>query len=275
MSGPAILHRAISTLLGYETRGVILAPGVLVALRLFLHHKGARVILLSDREYYGPEHFPGLDVHVAPFAELAPASKRLHPDAVLASVVSWTGQVADPERLVRDLAVRHQGHRPMVCLDWCQAGAAGFPPARGLDADLILGDATKWLVPAGIRDRLAFAVGREEGVEPLLECFAGLYLSGGYEGRREARWIDPLTLAEVASAITELEADRDRLSGRHAQNMRLARAIAQRNGLDEPESALLWFPGREPGELDLDDLPSQDLVWRIDAGVRVTCQVAP
>lgn len=299
-----VLRATISELLGRDAHRAILAPGALVALRLLFHHEGVSSVLLSDREYYAAAHFPDLEVHVAPFDDLGSAVERFSPGAVVASLVSWRGEVGavdalcgslraltpgDGERDLRTgggaVGARDSGappggspggrERPLVCLDWCHAGAVGFPPADGLDADLVFGDVSKWLVPALTPDRVAFLLAREDTEPALRSCFGGLYRSGGGRTAREARWIDDARLKEVADRVRGAASDRNRLHARHQGNMELARIVARANGHPEPEAAILWFPDTSPEELDLSALPSPDLAWETDAGVRVLCQAAP
>lgn len=277
MSDGEILRATISDILGRDARSAILAPGALVALRLLFHHEGVTSVLLSDREYYAAGHFPDLEVHVAPFEDLGPAVERFSPGAVVASLVSWRGEVGEVESLCGSLREDSpEGRRPpLICLDWCHAGAAGFPPADGLDADLVFGDVSKWLIPAETPDRVAFLLAREELEPALRSCFGGLYRSGGGHTAREARWIDDARLKEVAERIRRATTDRARLGERHEKNMELARTVARANGHPDPEAAILWFPDTSAGDLDLGALPSPELAWETDAGVRVLCQAAP
>lgn len=109
MTDAEVVRATLSDLLERRADQAILAPGALVALRLFFHHQNVHRVLLSDREYYAAGHFPGLEVHVAPFDELVDAAQRFEPDAVLASLVSWRGQTGDVEALGRDLRERFPG----------------------------------------------------------------------------------------------------------------------------------------------------------------------
>lgn len=292
MSDTDVLRSTISDMLGRNAGEAILAPGALVALRLLFHHRGASTILLSDREYYAAGHFPDLEVHVAPFEDMGEAVRRFSPDAVVASLVSWRGQVGDVEGLCRSLRETASGRspasdernrsgppdpsgRPLVCVDWCHAGAAGFPSAEGLSADVLFGDASKWLIPAATPDRVAFLLGGAELTPTLRSCFGGLYRSGGGRTAREARWISDATLEEVAKRVRGAASDRSRLDARHARNMELARTVAEDNGQSAPDAAILWFPGASASDLDLGALPSPELAWETEAGVRVLCQAAP
>ena len=284
MSDAGAIRSTLSDLLGRSAEEAILAPGALVALRLLFHHQGVYEVLLSDREYYAAGHFPDLEVHVAPFDELTSAAERLSPDAVVASRVSWRGRVGDVASLCEDLRTAFRGGsragrtarpRPLICVDWCHAGAVGFPSAADIRADVLFGDVSKWLIPAGTPDRLAFLLGSDELSHPLRSCFEGLYGSGGGRTAREARWIDGRILEEVARSVRGAGSDRTVLRARHEANMKLARTVAEANDHPAPESALLWFPGVAPSELDLDALPSPDLAWDTGAGVRVLCQAEP
>lgn len=294
MSHAEVIRATLSDILGRRSSEAVLAPGALVALRLFFHHQGVRTVLLSDREYYAPELFPDLEVHRAPFGELAAAAERLSPDAVVASLVSWRGEVGDVEALGRNLRKRagtgagdpargtpaegrstSGSEGPLFCVDWCHAGAVGFPSAAGLRAHVLFGDASKWLIPARTPDRLAFLLGSEDLSGPLRSCFEGLHESGGELAAREARWIDGRTLEEVARRVEGAAADRSVLRARHLENMELARSVAEANDHPPPVSALLWFPSASRSELDLDLLPSPELAWETGAGVRVLCQASP
>ena len=284
MSEADVIRSTLSDLLGRNAKEAILAPGALVALRLFFHHQGVCTVLLSDREYYAPGHFPDLQVHVAPFGELASAAERLSPDAVVASVVSWRGRVGDVASLSDELRKRFRAgprsgrtrrERPLICVDWCHAGAAGFPSAVGVRFDVLFGDVTKWLIPPRAPDRLAFLLGSEDLSPSLRSCFEGLHAAGGGRAAREARWIDGRTLEEVARSVDGAASDRKLLRARHEANMRLARVVAEANDHAAPASALLWFPGVRPSDLDLGALPSHEQAWDTGAGVRVICQVEP
>jgi len=273
VSDADVIRATVSGMLGRDAERAILAPGALVALRLLFHHEGVSSVLLSDREYYAAAHFPDLEVHIAPFEDLAPAAERFSPGAVVASLVSWRGEVGDVEGLCRSLG--EVDVSPLVCLDWCHAGAVGFPEAEGLDADLLFGDVSKWLIPARAPDRMAFLLGGEDLDAPLRSCFGGLYRSGGGRTAREARWIDDARLGEVAERVRDVAIDRDRLRARHEKNMALARTMAHANGQPEPDAAILWFPDASAEALDLTALPSPGLAWETDAGVRVLCQAEP
>ncbi|MFW6199107.1 MAG: hypothetical protein ACOC8K_00915 [Gemmatimonadota bacterium] len=281
MSDADVIRSTLSDLLERSAEEAILAPGALIALRLFFHQQEVYKVLLSDREYYAAGHFPDLEVHVAPFGELTSAAERLSPDAVVASLVSWRGRVGDVASLCDDLRKRFRGGfragrtargRPLICVDWCHAGAAGFPSAVGVRSDVLFGDVSKWLIPARAPDRLAFLLGTEDLSPSLRSCFEGLHASGGGRAAREARWVDGRTLEEVARSVEGTAADRKLLRSRHEANMKLARTIAEANDHPAPASALLWFPGVGSSELELGALPSPELAWDTGAGVRVLCQ---
>lgn len=269
------MRKIVGSILGRSADDSVLAPGALVALRLFLQERDARSVLLSDREYYGPEHFPGLTVTVAPMADLATAAERTRPDLVLASLVSWRGDLADIQALASDLGLGERSDAPLLCVDWCHAGAAGFPSAEGLAADLVIGDATKWLTPASEPDRVAFLFALSDRVGDLAEAFSGLYLSGAPDHPRSARWVDPGVLDEMRHAVPEAALDLDRRTAWHDRNLELARRVARANGAAPPDTAIVWLPERSREDCDLSELPSEGLAWETCGGVRILCQAGP
>lgn len=269
------MRKVVGSILGRPASEAVLAPGGLVALRLFLQRRGARRVLLSDREYYGPEHFPGLTVNVAPMADLTAAAALHRPDIVLASLVSWRGDLTDIEALGSALGLGEQPAAPLLCVDWCHAGAAGFPSAEGLRADLVLGDATKWLTPASEPDRLAFLLPLSDRVTDLADAFSGLYLSGAPDHPRSARWVDPAVLDEMRAAVPDAGLDPDRRASWYERNLELARRVARANGAPPPDTAIVWLPDRSRSNCDLGELPSEGLAWETCGGVRILCQAGP
>jgi hypothetical protein len=248
---------------------LVLAPGVLAALRLFLGARGVRRIVMSDVEYYGPAHFPEFDVHVAMLDAIVDECTRTRADAVIVSTVSYRGMYVPVNEIARRLRDSLGDRAPLVVADATQNGAAGFPRIDRLGADICCGDASKWVTPFSVDDRLAYLWFASASLRDEAQRVFGAFFQATAtpRGRCAARWLTPEHLAELDEAIRRRRITRSSLKAKHAANLALASSLASSLGLEPPPTAILWVPGEA-------SLPAwaRPLSWAFPGlGTRVLC----
>ena len=271
------LRETISDLLEvHHSDRIILAPGILVALRALFSHLHIERIALTSEEYYGVEHFPTATVRAASCDALFDLRLTGDSEAVLASPASWRG-VRQPVAELFDSIRKTSGKRaPLLVADYAHAGSVGFPSADRLGADVICGDLEKWILPPDWNTRVAFLWFR---TQPLflraVEAFRSFFLAtNSSDVSMLARWVEPADVLAVSRGLASLGVTPDQLRARHRSDMRLARELASRvEPARIPETSILWF---EEGELDgetLEELEKLGLVWRLPGrGTRVLCR---
>jgi hypothetical protein len=271
------LRATISDLLEvHHSDRIILAPGILVALRALFSHLHIERIALTSEEYYGAEHFPGATVRAASCDALFDPRLTGDSEAVLASPASWQG-VRQPVAELFDSIRKTLGKgAPLLVADYAHAGSIGFPSADRLGADVICGDLEKWILPPDWNTRVAFLWFR---TQPLflqaVEAFRPFFLATkASDVSPLARWVEPADVLTVSRGLASLGVTPDQLRVRHRADMRLARELASRvEPARIPETSILWF---EEGELDgetLEELEKLGLVWRLPGrGTRVLCR---
>jgi hypothetical protein len=142
------LRATISDLLEVQhSDRIILAPGILVALRVLFSHLHIERIALTSEEYYGAEHFPGATVRAASCDALFDPRLTGDSEAVLASPASWRGARQPVAELFDSIRKRLGEGAPLLVADYAHAGSVGFPSVDRLGADVICGDLEKWILP--------------------------------------------------------------------------------------------------------------------------------
>ena len=255
---------------------IILAPGILVALRILFSHLQIERIALTSEEYYGAEHFPGATVRAARCDALLDSLRTGDFHAVLASPASWRGTRQPVAELFDSIRKQPGRSAPLLVADYAHAGSVGFPSADRLGADVICGDLEKWILPPDRNTRVAFLWFR---TQPLFlraaKAFRPFFLATKTSDvSLSARWVDPADVLAVSRGLGALGVTPDQLRVRHRADMRLARELA--NSVEPariPETSILWF---EEGELDgdtLEELEKLGLAWRLPGrGTRVLCR---
>jgi len=271
------LRATISDLLEvHHSDRIILAPGILVALRVLFSHLHIERIALTSEEYYGVEHFPAATVRADSCDALFDPRLTGDVEAVLASPASWRG-VRQPVAELFDSIRKTLGKRaPLMVADYAHAGSVGFPPVDRLGADVICGDLEKWILPPDWNSRVAFLWFR---TQPLflraVEAFRSFFLAtNSSDVAMLARWVEPADVLAVSRGLASLGVTPDQLRARHRADMRLARELASRvEPARTPETSILWFDeGELEGEM-LEELEKLGLVWRLPGrGTRVLCR---
>jgi selenocysteine lyase/cysteine desulfurase len=254
---------------------VVLAPGILCALRYLLQAAGVERLVLTTDEYYGPRHFGNMTVRTAPATALAARVARTRADAVIASVVSWRGHPLPVSDLFGDIRARFGTRTPLLVADYTHAGALGFPPVRGLNADVVCGDPERWLLSPRHCSKLAFLWVRSPRLHrQARRAFAPFFLSMHAQDQdRSARWADPREVHEFAAWLERARLTRARLHGRHEANLRLKQKLAAALGIDGSDrAAVLWTDAKVPTRLRR-SLDRAGLLWQADARhTRVICR---
>jgi hypothetical protein len=271
------LRRNISEFLGVRhSDRIVLAPGILVALRILFSHLRIKRILLTSEEYYEESHFPGESVQVAPCEAIPELLQTRSFEALVASPASWRGARQPVAELFGWCRKALASRAPLLVADYAHAGSIGFPPAESLGADVVCGDLEKWILPPDWNSRVAFLWLRTDRLsESAGEAFRPFFLAtASSDVPMLARWLDPADVLAVSGKLTESNITRGQLQERHRADMKLATDLAGRLGRSGvPETSILWV---EEGELDretLDDLETRGLVWRFPGrGSRVLCR---
>jgi hypothetical protein len=271
------LRATISDLLEvHHSDRIILAPGILVALRALFSHLHIERIALTSEEYYGAEHFPTATVRAASCDALFDPRLRGDSEAVLASPASWRGIRQPVAELFDSIRKRLGEGAPLLVADYAHAGSVGFPSVDHLGADVICGDLEKWILPPDWNTRVAFLWFRTQSLFlQAVEAFRSLFLATNTSDvSMLARWVEPADVLTVSRGLESLGVTPDQLRVRHRADMRLALELASRVEPERiPETSILWF---EEGVLDgetLEELEKLGLVWRLPGrGTRVLCR---
>ena len=271
------LRATISDLLEvHHSDRIILAPGILVALRVLFSHLQIERIALTSEEYYGVEHFPGATVRAASCDALFDPLLTGDFEAVVASPASWRGRRQPVAELFASIRKRLDQSAPLLVADYAHAGSVGFPSADQLGADVICGDLEKWILPPDWNTRVAFLWFRTQRLFlSAVEAFRPFYLATkASDVSNSARWVEPADVIAVSRGLESLGVTPDQLRARHRADMRLARELASSVVPARiPETSILWF---EEAELDgntLEQLEKLGLVWRFPGrGTRVLCR---
>jgi hypothetical protein len=253
-------------------RRIVLAPGILSALRHLFTVLGVERLALTAEEYYAPRHFPGIQVSSAPAAEMLPLIRESRPQVVVVSVVSWQGEPLPVAEIFAEIRAQ-RGNAPLLVADYTHGGAIGFPAITALNADLVCGDAEKWLLPRG-PSKLGFLwLGSPALFRVARAAFAPLFLAvDAPADPRSARWVDPLDVARIGRWLADARLTRPKLAGQHQANLRMKRTIAETIGIESRgESSVIWTTARIPAPLHK-RLESLGLMWRTGTHTRILCR---
>ena len=260
---------------GAAPSAVVLAPGTLVALRLVFGALGIKRVALSIGEYFGAASFPELAADVADVYEVPDLVARRRPGAVVLSAVTWRGEQPPLGSLFRHIRQKLGARAPLLVADYAHAGAAGFPRVADAEADVVVGDATKWITPPTWPDRIGFLWFRSAAHRALArKLFAPFYLAlAGPTAQLEARWVDPAAVEKIAAFRMSAKPTRKELVARAARDLALAKRMAGWCGAPQPASSLLWIASAEGVAKIPSWVEAQGLLWRPPAGgARVMCR---
>ena len=271
----ARVRRDIARLFGAApTARLVLAPGLLTALRHLFAGAGIDRLVLTADEYYAARHFPGLAVESVPASRLVAHVLRSRPRAVICSVVSWQGRALPLPSFFSEIRRALGARTPLLIADYTHAGACGFPPVASLNADIVGGDPEKWLLPPRHDSRLAFLWMRSPALlRQTARTFSPFFLAlPGETDPRSARWLDPEALRETAQWLAASRLTRQVLIDRHQENLRLRQRIARRLGVAvEDDSSVLWTNRPIPSAL-AKRLLRRGLLWRAAGRARILCR---
>src|ERR1051325_4687153 len=271
-SGDA-LRRLLSKLIGADYPGqIVLCPGILIGVQTLFANLGLRRILITTQEYYEPWHFPFLETGRIEVSSLPDLVQRAT-EAIIVSVVSWRGEVLPVRRIFTRLRADLGSACPLLVADYTHAGAVGFPTISQLGADIVCGDASKWIAPIDHESKLAFLwTGPRIEERIVRRAFGPFFLAmGGWKSNCRSRWVDPCEVEWLNTWFQEKRLNRAVLKRRHTANMKLAKQLADRLKLQHPKSAILWLENGESPEIEA--LEKSGLVWRLrSGGLRVLCR---
>ena len=271
------LRATISDLLEvHRSDQIILAPGILVALRVLFAQLGIERILLTNEEYYDESHFPEQTVHIARCEEISELVLQREREAVIASPASWRG-VRQPVAELFDSIRKTMGKgAPLLVADYAHGGSIGFPSVNALGADVVCGDLEKWILPPNWNSRVAFLWFRTDCLfRKAAVAFRPFFLATQAPNvSMSARWVDPADIVAVSRKLVDLDVTAGQLRERHRADLELAKGLADSlHASRTPETSILWF---EENELDgeaVADLEKMGLVWRLPGrGTRVLCR---
>ena len=100
---------------------IILAPGILVALRTLFSHLHIERIALTSEEYYGEEHFPAAAVRAASCDALFDPGLTGDCEAVVASPASWRGTRQPVAELFDSIRKQLDKRAPLLIADYAHA----------------------------------------------------------------------------------------------------------------------------------------------------------
>lgn len=257
------------------SHAVFLAPGTLAGLRLVFDALRVSRVALSADEYFGRSCFPTARADLVRPDALAAHVVRHRPDAVVLSIVTWRGERIPLESSFREIRARLGADAPLLVADLAHAGAAGFRRVAATHADIVVGDATKWMTPPWWPDRLGYLWFRPAALRGVARrVFAPFYLAGVRPGSAlEARWVDPEAVASIAAWLGRSRITRRTLLARYASDLRLATAIAERCGAPVPPTPLVWLAKRAAIRKIPRWVRDSGLLWRPPGGgVRIMCR---
>jgi hypothetical protein len=253
-------------------RRIVLAPGILSALRHLFSALGVERLALTAEEYYAPRHFPAIEVTSAPASAFLAQIRKSRPQAVVVSVVSWRGEPLPVAEIFAEIRAQC-AWAPLLVADYTHAGAIGFPPMTALNADLVCGDPEKWLLPRGPSKLGFLSLGSPTLFRVARAAFAPFFLAvDAPPDPRSARWVDPLEVGRIARWLTDARLTRRKLEAFHHANLHMKRTLAETIGIDSGgESSVIWTTAKIPTPLQK-RLESLGLMWRAGTHTRILCR---
>ena len=276
-SDSKIRHEIVSLISGSEEGSVILTPGLLIGLKVLTGIIPIGRLVLTTEEYYRPDHFAGLEVHTVQPDAVVETVKRVKPDAILMSAVTWSGRKLPVGDIFKHIRAVMKTDSPVLIADCSHVGAAGFPPWRTLHADMVMGDPVHWLLPNLCTINVGFLWFASAALfEKVRPAFSSFYLAvEGTDGYFQSRWLDPSDLTVLSKWFTRHRINRASLSRMHMQNLKLACCLTAEIGLENPpDTSIVWIPnGTSVKSKLLSSLKRCDLVWEVSGiGLRVQCR---
>ncbi len=267
------VRKQLSTLFRLpDSDRIIFTPSLLVAIQfILLRLNKAERIALGSSEYYTPEHFPGLEVKTFEPSRIVDAALEFRPQIVILSLVSWRGNLIPLSKLFKEARLALGENCPIFVADCTHAGAAGFPRIDEIDADIVCGDASKWIMPQTAQRNLAFMwFPKSELYSQVSKYFKPFYLATeGAQLPRASRWIEPEVLQALTDYLASTKCSRRALRHQHAENMKLAAGLT--DGSADTSIVLIKNPSK------LRALPKfineLGLTWELPDGVRILCRV--
>ena len=271
------LRRTLAVLFGVgSAKQIIFCPGILVGLQILFANLGLRRLGLTQFEYYGNEHFPAQDTAILGLDGFSNSLRKFRADVVLVSAVSWRGDVTPIREIFRDLRAEFGSACPLLVADCTHAGAIGFPSLRSFGADVVCGDASKWIAPVDHESKLAFMWAESREIQSAARSgFRSLFLATNQtrSDQRSARWVDPVEVQWLSDWLKDAHITRRVLQSAHRRNMKLAKHLAKHFGVDAPPtSAILWVERWTECSM-VDALSDAAVAWAIaDGGLRILCR---
>ena len=234
---------------------MILAPGVLIALRTLLPRLGIQTVTMGPGGYYTAR-------------DVAQNTESRRPESESAHVwspVSWNGRLHRLPSAWRGLLIADASH----------LGATGFSAGSLEAADIVVGDLHKWLAGPWAQPEVAFvAIQNRRLRAAAIQAFAPFYLAleGGPLRARHARWLRPESIIAVDRCLQAGD-DAESLCRRHEANLALATRIASSANLTTPRSALVMLPPTKSHRASPVWLKRAGGVWKLANGrARITCR---
>jgi hypothetical protein len=166
--------------------------------------------------------------------------------------------------------------RPLLVADCTHAGAAGFPSLAELGADIICGDAGKWILPTEWESKIAFFwFGTAALALAAGRAFAPFFLATHVQDETpSARWLDPAEVLAVARWFHKRQPRRAALLRRYRASLALAARLADHYGVPRPSTiCALRLNAATPEDALLRKLGRRRLVWRLPGGeIRILCR---
>jgi hypothetical protein len=253
------------------TERIVLAPGILIGLQILFRSLGVRRLHLTDQEYYTQAHFPELKVGTLGIDHYLAPRRPPRPDALVVSLVTFRGEALPIAGVFRRVRAVYGRRHPLLV-----AGAAGFPSLADLGADIICGDAGKWILPAEWESKIAFFWFRTAALASAAgRAFAPFFLAThGQDELPHARWLDPAEVLAVARWFKKRPPARAALLRRHRASLSLAARLADHYGVPRPSNiCALRLDAATPEDALLKKLGRRHLVWRMPGGdIRILCR---
>jgi len=257
---------------------IILVPSILAALQILFAKFRVRRVLLTDGEYYGAPHFPAQGIESVDVRNLVKRTNELQPDAVIASVVTWKGDVHPCAELFSEIR-RVQGREgtPLLVADYCHAGAIGFPSVKKLAADVVCGGPGKWVTPPLWNSKLGFLwFGSGALFSQAKTAFVPFFLATDrHPPFLVSRWIDPAEVCALDAWLARHRLDRSALGEQVRADRKFAAHLAAQFGIPCNQSNILWLDRSQAADKRVRRLERLGLTWKMpDGRIRILCRAS-